>query len=339
MSKKNLSVLSLNKKIISDEKINDIYIKFKKKLNKFKNKSFIVAVSGGPDSLALTALSRCFEIEKKIKFYYVLVDHRIRKDSSRESLKVKKLLKKNKINLNILINKKKIINNIQSGAREVRYKLLLDFSKKKKSSIIITAHHSDDQIETFLIRLSRGSGVRGLSSMQTISILDKKVTLVRPLLDFKKKELQHVSKKIFGQFLIDPSNKNQKYLRTKMRNLISNMNKNGISNDQILKSIQNLSSTNKTLNLYLNKIFKLNVKKIRKGLHINLKKILLETDEVQIRILSKAIKDFSKSYYPPRSKKVISLIRNIKTGNQRKFTLSGCIIEKAGTLLVIRKEA
>ena len=66
-----------------------------------------MAVSGGPDSLALAALTKAYSYQKKLKFYYILIDHKIRKNSHLEALRVKKLLKKQKINLKILINKKK----------------------------------------------------------------------------------------------------------------------------------------------------------------------------------------------------------------------------------------
>ena len=125
---------------------------------------------------------------KKKFFFYVLVDHNIRKNSKSEAIEVKKLLKKHKINLIVLTNKKKFDKNIQSNAREIRYKKLINFCKKKKIKIFLTAHHLEDQVETFFIRLSRGSGLKGLSSMRPITKVDNQVSLLRPLLDTKKKE-------------------------------------------------------------------------------------------------------------------------------------------------------
>ena len=132
MNKKNLSVLNLKNKKKSNKKISEIYAIFKKNLNHIKKNNFIVGVSGGPDSLALAALSKKYEQEKQAKVYYVLVDHGLRKNSATEALKVKKLLKSHKIPLTILTNKKNFNNNIQGKAREIRYKFLLEFCKKKK---------------------------------------------------------------------------------------------------------------------------------------------------------------------------------------------------------------
>ena len=194
MSKKNSSVLKLNDLSLKN-KISFVYSNFKSQLEiSVKKNTFLVAVSGGSDSLALSALSRTYSIEKKNKVFFVLVDHGIRSNSSKEAQNVKNLLKKKGINLKILKNKKKINKNVQSHAREIRYQLLLNFCKKHKIKFIMTGHHRDDQIETFLIRLSRGSGIQGLSSMSKVSSLSKTTKLFRPLLDEKKTDLAFLAK-------------------------------------------------------------------------------------------------------------------------------------------------
>ncbi len=166
MKIKNLNALKNRDIFIKDKKIVEIYSKLKAILLKYKkNNSFGIAVSGGPDSMALAYLSRNLLTEMKCKVYFILVDHGIRKNSAKEALQVKKILKKHNIKLKILKNKKKINKNFQKNARDVRYELLSRFCKKNKVKNLVTAHHKDDQIETFLIRLSRGSGVEGLSSM------------------------------------------------------------------------------------------------------------------------------------------------------------------------------
>ncbi len=187
MSKKNSSVSLKNDFKISED-LSKLYSDFKNSLINLKKKKFVVAVSGGPDSLALTALTKAVNSEKNLRFFYVLVNHNIRKNSFLEANKIKRLLKKNHIHLNILNNKSQIKKNIQSEARKIRYDLLIKFCKKKKTKVLMTAHHLDDQVETFFIRLSRGSGLTGLSAMQKLTKLNREILLLRPLLNVQKKK-------------------------------------------------------------------------------------------------------------------------------------------------------
>ena len=186
MSKKNSSVI-LKNKFKDHEDLSSIYKKFKDKLDALRKKKFVIAISGGPDSLALAALSKAYSNNSKSKFFYVLVNHNIRKNSAKEAIQVKSLLNKRKISLNILSNKSTIKRNIQGQARDIRYNLLANFCKKKNVSTILTAHNLEDQVETFFIRLSRGSGLTGLSAMSDLTNLNKGIKLFRPMLDIKKK--------------------------------------------------------------------------------------------------------------------------------------------------------
>ena len=96
MSKKNSSVILKNN--FQDFKdLSNIFVNFRNKLDLLNKKSYVVAVSGGPDSLALVALTQFYKLYKKTKFEYLLVDHNIRKNSHQEAKKVKNLLKKKKL--------------------------------------------------------------------------------------------------------------------------------------------------------------------------------------------------------------------------------------------------
>ena len=93
MSKKNSSVI-LKNSFRDFKDLNKSYLNFKEKLDKIKKKSFLLAISGGPDSLALAALSKAYSYERKVKFYYLMINHNIRKNSTKEAQQVKSLLKK-----------------------------------------------------------------------------------------------------------------------------------------------------------------------------------------------------------------------------------------------------
>ena len=337
MSKKNSNV-SLKDSFKNYNELTKVYSIFSQKIRSINKKTFLVAVSGGPDSLALTALAKFYSYENRCKIYYVLIDHKIRKNSSKEAKSVKKLLKKHNINLNIINNKKKIKKNLQSEARLIRYNLIINFCKKKKIKTIITAHNLEDQVETFFIRLSRGSGLHGLSSMKEINKIDNNISLIRPLLDLKKDQLIKISKKIFGKYYKDPSNRNTKYLRTKIRNFRSQLESSGINYDQISKSIKNLASSRDTLDFYFNKIYKEMVHKRKNMITIKLNNLKKLNDEMKMRVFKKAIKDFSNSYYSVRAKKIFNLIEHLKRKKTMKLTLGGCLVLGDKKHIIIKKE-
>ncbi|MBL6786081.1 MAG: tRNA lysidine(34) synthetase TilS [Candidatus Pelagibacter bacterium] len=337
MSKKNSSVI-LKSSFKDYNDLSDIFLKFKHKLDALKKNKYVVAVSGGPDSLALVALTKAYTFLRKTKFYYVLINHNIRKNSNLEAQKVKKLLKKSNINLKIFLNKKKIIKNIQAEARNTRYDILTSFCKKNRVKVIITAHNLEDQVETFFIRLSRGSGLRGLSAMKSLNMINSKISLFRPLLDTKKKILIKISKKIFGTYFKDPSNKNKKYLRTKVRNLKKPLEDSGIKYEQIFRSIQNLSLSKSTLDGYFNKIFKELIKKNNKEISISFNKYKNLNKEIKMALINESIKKLKKNYYDLRSKKIDNLINNIEKKKFKKTSLGGCIFFKKGKNLCLKPE-
>ena len=337
MSKKNSSV-NLKNGFKEFKDLSKIFSNFKSKLNLTNKKKFVVAVSGGPDSLALAALSKAYTYCYKSKFYYVLINHNIRRNSLQEAKKVKNLLQKKQINLKIISNKKKIEKNIQGEARNIRYELLSNFCLKNNIRSLITAHNLEDQVETFLIRLSRGSGLRGLSAMRPKSKISSKIDLYRPLLDTKKEFLIKISKKTFGNFIKDPSNKNLKYLRTKVRSLKKPLEKSGVEYEQIFKSIRNLSESRDSLDDFLKKELSKIIKKKDNEILINLKKFKIHNTEIKMAIINASIKKLKKNYYDPRAKKVINLIRTIDKKGFKKSTLGGCIFFKKGINLCLKKE-
>ena len=314
-----------------------IYLDFKQKLKLHKNKTIAIAVSGGPDSLGLTALAKAYSYENICKIQYVLVNHNLRKNSSKEAEAVKKLLKKKNIHLNILSNKDLITKNIQSKARVIRYDLISAFCKKKNIKKVVTAHHLEDQVETFFIRLSRGSGLHGLSSMRTITKIGPNLHLVRPLLNVKKNQLIKIAKSIFGKFFKDPTNKDKKYLRTRIRKLKNILEKSGINYDRITQSINNLASSRDTLDVYLKDSYNSLIKKRNKKIIIKLDDFNSLNLEMKIRFTQKAIKDLTGSYYTQRTKKIVNLIRNIETNKNNKNSLGKCIILREKGLITLQK--
>jgi len=166
MNLKNLSVQSKSHKRIlnqlNQKRISRVYKEFSSSLNIKEN--LAVAVSGGADSLALAYLAKCFSLKNKIKVKYYIVDHKLRKESTLEAKRVKKVLSKIDIQCTILNwNGKKPTKNIQATARDKRYSLLTYECKKNNIKSLLLGHHSNDLFENFLIRIVRGSGLNGVN--------------------------------------------------------------------------------------------------------------------------------------------------------------------------------
>ena len=218
MSQKNLNASNKIRRILvnklKNKKIFQIYKKFEEALN--LNDNFIVAVSGGPDSLALTYLAKIYSIKKSLNVRFYLIDHKLRKGSSIEAKLVKKKLEEHSIKLDILKwNGKKPKTNIQSVARNKRYDLLINKAKNHNIKNILLGHHIDDLFENFFMRMLRGSGLNGLISLDQKS-KTQKINLLRPLLKLDKKDLIYLSNYIFGSYIDDPSNEDDKFKRSKI---------------------------------------------------------------------------------------------------------------------------
>ena len=341
MSHKNLSVKikipkNLNKKL-NNKKIIQIYRKFEKSLNIDKN--FIVAVSGGPDSLALAFLAKIYSIKKRVNSNFFIVDHKLRTESTKEAKAVKQVLKKHSINAQILTWKgPKPSKNVQSLARKKRYELLFAQCKKCKTNNILLGHHQDDLFENFFIRILRGSGLKGLISLDKKSNIDGK-NLLRPLLDQKKEDLVYLSKNVFNFYVEDPSNNDEKYQRIKIRKLIKELKKSGLSKEKFLNTIKNLKYSNSVVNFYVNE----NLQKNTSFLNNNKRLILNESFfqqpyEIIFRSMSDSIKLVGKKYYSPRGMKLSKILSDIENNRLFKVTLGGCIIEKVNQTVIISKE-
>ena len=341
MSPKNLSVKTKNlkhlKNLLKNKKVAQIYKKFEKSID--INENFAVAVSGGPDSLALAFLAKIYSIKKKIVSKFFIVDHKLRLESTREANHVRKVLKDFTIDAEILTWKgKKPSKNIQALARKKRYEILFKRCDKSKIKNILLGHHQDDLLENFFIRLLRGSGLKGLISLDKKNKVDNKI-LLRPLINQKKEDLVFLSKYIFNFFVEDPSNKDEKFKRIKVRALIEELKKNGLNKKKFIATIKNLKRSNDVVNFYTRE----NIKKNSFFLYKKNKLILSEEFfnhpyEIVFRALSESIKLIGKKYYPVRGKKLDRILKDIKNNSLTRSTLGGCVLEKVNETLIITKE-
>ena len=339
MSLKNLNASSkIHKHLLSklrDKRIYKIYNRFENNLN--LNNNFTVAVSGGADSLALAFFSKIYSIKKSLKVKYFIVDHKLRNNSSVEALFVKNLLKDFSIDLDILEwNGKKPKSNIQSLARNKRYKLLINKSKKYKINHILFGHHEDDVYENFFIRLLRGSGLKGIVSLDRKTLINN-VNILRPLIKVEKKDLIYISKKVFNKYVDDPSNKDEIFTRVRIRNLIKNLENEGLDKSKFKLSIEKLKSVDQSIQFFCKK-------NLRENSVIFHNKVILNEEffnfpqEVLFRSLSQILQLVGKKYFPPRGNKITNILENLKNKNTFKSTLGNCVIKKINGTVIVHKE-
>jgi len=301
-----------------------------------KNPYVAVAVSGGPDSMALLFLVNAFIKYKKGNLIALIVDHRIRKNSTEEAKYISTYLDKNNINFQILtVSKDNVSKKNMNEARNNRYNLLTDFCIKNNILHLFIAHHKDDNLETFLNRKIAGSDFYGLKSMSEFSLYNK-VCIIRPLLNFSKDALLNYNKKNKIEYINDPSNFNLNYSRPTIRNFLKKSDQKTIK--EINKDFENILFYSP---FFIQMIFEILLKNIT---HVESKQIVVSLQNIKIlnEITSENIirRIYQFLFYQsnaPRSKKIRILINEIKKINFKYFNIRGMIVKKNDDFLTFSR--
>ena len=187
--------------------------KFADFIDKYKNFKMAVAVSGGVDSMCLL-----YWLHKvKADIVCLHVNHKLRPEADTETEYVKDVCKRLNIPCHIFYwTDEKPESGLEAAAREARYKMMTDFCLENNIEYLLTAHQSDDQIETFLMNLSRGSGLYGLSGMMPESVRNG-VKILRPLLEVSRDEIKKYCDDNNIKYFVDSMNSDEHYTRVKIR--------------------------------------------------------------------------------------------------------------------------
>lgn len=298
--------------------------------SKIKVNKIAVAVSGGSDSLALTLLLNEYCFEKKIQICALTVDHGVRKKSASEAKKLGKILADKKIPHQILtIPKAKIpTQNIEAKLRELRYEMLYDFCIKNKIEHLFLGHILGDVAENFLIRLFRGSGLDGLSSIAEISNY-KEIKLLRPLLNYSKSELQEYLRAHGVQWFEDETNEDEKFLRNKIRKFLSSFPEEEIIHKRIKNAADEIAKSrdlfDKILLVEAKKILKL---RADKTFLIDIKKLQKLDEKIALKILALTLMEVGGKTYKPRLEKLKNFYDYLQTGAEKKRNFYNCMAKK-----------
>lgn len=302
-----------------------------------------IAVSGGPDSVALLCFAqRWCEIsgQSPDAYHALTVDHGLRPASASEARFAGHLaasLGFRHTTLPWLGEKPRT--GIQAQARMARYGLMTAYALQHDIQAIVTAHHRDDQIETFLLRLKRGSGITGLSAMPVASRF-MGVDVVRPLLDEPKAKLQRYLRMTGQPVIDDPSNLDARFERVRLRQMLGQLRQAGIGTDMMALSVKRLRRARAALEQQAECFAQGSV-----GVHgagfitIDLAALQNAADEIVIMILSTALAGVGGSGGPVQLAKVEALAGGLASpGPPSRATLGGCLVERKGQTLLIFRE-
>ena len=285
-----------------------------------------VAVSGGPDSMCLVYLLNNWIKKKKGTLIALIVDHKIRKNSLKEATYINKYLKKLKIRSKIIqVNKHNIIKKNMNEARKNRFKNLIKYCEKKNILHLFLGHHHDDNLETYLLRKIAGSNFEGLRSIQNKSLV-KQLRILRPLLDFKKKDILAFNYNNKINFIEDSSNYDFKYSRVLVRNFLS-------ENPEFAENIiANFENIKKYYPLFKQMIFQVFNKVIYKiynnSIVVENKNFFIQDTEIQNKIVEIIYKFLQPKRRNPRYQQIQLMIKLIKSKENLKTNLAGIIVKK-----------
>ena len=318
------------------EKLN---LKFARAMNRVPEGDVGVAVSGGSDSLALLHLGADWAQKNRRTLKVATIDHRLRPESIAESQYVKKISTRLSIEHTTLTWLEKPSGNIQKLARDARHRLLQNWSTEKNLSVVLLGHTLEDNAETIMIRLIRGSGVDGLVGISQYKKINNLV-IFRPLLQIKREELRTylIDKKI--SWIDDPSNFDERFQRVKVRKLMPHLADLGLTISKINGFAEHMKRVKVALDSEVINFAISNVEqKFWGDLEIRQDAFIELPNEFQLRLLSLSLRWISGNFYRPRFKSLkILLDLIIKHQSIAGFTLMGCLVKCRRRKIVFTRE-
>ncbi|MDD2518479.1 MAG: tRNA lysidine(34) synthetase TilS [Bacilli bacterium] len=244
--------------------------------------AIVVGVSGGPDSMALLHLLSRIKKSLDIQVICAHVHHNLRKESDDEKIFVERFC----ANHGIVFEWHKIEDygddNFHNEARSIRYNYFSKIVKKYNAKYLLTAHHGDDLIETILMRIVRGSTLRGYSGFSKVVKMDN-YTIIRPLINVTKQEIYEYNKKNKINYVTDDSNVKDVYTRNRFRKYIVPEFKK--EDEKVHEKFYKFSTTLLEYNNYIDKIVEEKLKKIYIQNIMNIEEFLKEEKVIQMKII------------------------------------------------------
>ena len=299
-----------------------------------------VGVSGGADSLALTLLAHGWAAERGGAVLALTVDHGLRADSAAEAAQVGAWLSVRGIAHETLRwQGDKPASGIQAAAREARHRLLADRCRTDGILHLLLAQHADDQAETVLLRLARGSGVDGLAGMAPVRWAAD-LRLLRPLLDVPHARLVATCRAFGQDWIEDPSNHSPAYARGRLRAAVAALGAEGLDPERLCDTARRAARARNALETATGELLAKTAALYPEG-WVRLDPAALATapEEVGLRALGRTLACVGGGAYAPRAERLERLYEEVRGGGLAAGrTLGGCrILPRRGALLVVRE--
>lgn len=290
-----------------------------------------LAVSGGGDSLALCLLFQEWAAEKSATLLALTVDHGLRPDSAAEALKVQDILRPLGIPHKILRwTGGKPESHLQERARAARYGLLTGACREEGFDYLAVAHNLEDQAETFWMRLAHGSGLDGLAGMAAARDLGG-VTLIRPLLGLTRQQLRDVCAAACTEWIEDPSNANEKYLRVRLRQMEELLAAEGLTPQRLGDVLQKLGAARAALEAVTTALETQVVTYYGEGYAaLHLAPLAAAPADIQRRLLSRLLQKIAPQDYPAGFDALEGLRDALAAPEFAGVTLAGAEVAPAG---------
>lgn len=302
-----------------------------------------LAVSGGPDSMALALLARSWAARDAKELVALIVDHGLRDDSAAEADRTLVWLRRLGLDGEVLRWEHGAVTRaVHRTARKARYDLLSEACRRRGVSCLMLAHHRDDQAETVLMRFAKGSGIDGLAGMRSLNRRDG-IELVRPLLHFPKARLVATCRAQGQDFVTDPSNENDCYARGRLRGIKDLLAAEGLDEDRLVDLAARAEEAREALSYYAYRTLSDAVVFDPYGAAVvNLSVFASVPTDIQMRVLALVLRHVGgggAGDYGPKRQALKDLLRSINTGKAGR-TLEGCqVVAQDGICVVIREYA
>jgi tRNA(Ile)-lysidine synthase len=298
---------------------------------KYSEKRLAVAVSGGVDSVCLLH----WAVKSGLNVTALHVNHGLRDAADVETQYVVDLCKKLQIPYQVFYwTDDKPATGLEAAARDARYKFMTDWCLENNIDALMIAHQADDQIETFLMNLSRGSGVSGLSAMQPESYRNG-VKIVRPLLGIFRSELVKYCDENNIKYFDDEMNEDESYTRVKIRknrHLLSD--RLGISDNRILLAIENLSRARDALDSNIDSLVQ---SVLYDDYALFSDSFLFDLPpDIGLKFIGVLIQTIGGNNYQPRLNSLVFALSKLKS--DCKFTLGHCTLRRFKNQILIVPE-